>query len=409
MAFRSGLRVGKLLGIEIVLDWSLIVIFLLVTFSLGSGVLPAWHPDWSAPLVWGVAIAAAVLFFVSILLHELSHALVAKHYGIPVSSITLFLFGGVANIEHDPDSPKKEALMAAVGPLTSLALGVIFIVLAGMLMRREIGDASDPATLVSGMGPVTTLLAWLGPVNIVLGLFNLLPGFPLDGGRVLRATLWGISKDLREATRRASLVGRFFGWTLIAIGFAMIVGFHFPLLGGGLFNGMWLAFIGWFLSNAAAASYRALVIRETLGGVRVAELMRRGLPTTVESSMPIRSLVDAWARRSDEPLIAVSDDAGAIAGFVRPGDVRRVPRSDWDRRTAGELAGLSGPPPTVHPDDTVFAALGRGQREAPEAELVVADGEIVGVLRRDDVMRWLSLQADTEAGAGLPRDAATRV
>jgi Zn-dependent protease len=356
-----------------------------------------------------VALAAAALFFVSILLHELSHALVAKHYGIPVSRITLFLFGGVANIEHDPDSPKKEALMAAVGPLTSLGLGVSFIVLAGLSMHVEIGTVSDPVQLVRAMGPVTTLLVWLGPVNVVLGLFNLLPGFPLDGGRVLRATLWALSKNLRQATRRASRVGQIFGWTLAGVGFAMMLGFYFPVLGGGLLNGMWLAFIGWFLSNAAAASYQQLLIKEALDGVQVTHLMRPGLPPVVPDSTPLRALVDHWIRHSDDPIFAVRDEEGRVLGFLRPTDVRRFPRAAWETRTAGELSLLVGSVPTVRPDESAFAALGRLSRDDADALVVVGGGELLGILRRDDVMRWLALEADEEARTGIGRNAFTRV
>lgn len=400
MFVRSGIRVGRLFGIQIMLDWSLIVIFMLVTFSLGAGAFPAWHPDWSPALIWGVALAAAALFFVSILLHELSHALVAKAFGIPVNRITLFLFGGIANIEHDPDSPKKEALMAVVGPATSIGLGIGFSVLGALLLGARLGTDVDPATAVRAMGPVTTLLFWLGPVNVLLGLFNMLPGFPLDGGRVLRAALWAATHDLRKATRWASRVGQGFGLFLITIGIAMAFGFALPVLGGGLINGLWLAFIGWFLNGAAAASYRQLVIREALEDVPLARLMRRTLPPAVPASASIAELVEGWVMQHDEPMFPVVDGE-RIVGFARVADVRRVPRSEWGSRGVSEITTDLSKLPVAQASGDAFQAMKTlGQGDA-EAILVVDQDRIAGIVRTQDIARWLSLEAQEELGPGM--------
>src|SRR5215467_13199359 len=207
-----GLYIGRIFGINIQVDWSWILIFLLVTWSLAAGLFPAWHPDWSMALRWGVAVVASLLFFASILLHELSHSLVAKARGLPVRRITLFLFGGVSNIEREPPTPKTEFLVAVVGPITSILLGMIFLALAAFSAANSHVTGGDPQAVARQLGPVTTLLAWLGPINILLGLFNLIPGFPLDGGRILRYILWSATKDLRKATAWATGAGRAVGW-----------------------------------------------------------------------------------------------------------------------------------------------------------------------------------------------------
>jgi Zn-dependent protease len=401
MFLRNGVRLGKLFGIQILLDWSLILIFLLVVTSLGAGAFPSWHPDWSPLLIWGVAIAAAVLFFVSILLHELSHALVAKAYRIPVSRITLFLFGGVANIEQDPDSPKKEALIAAVGPVTSLVLGVGFSLFGALTfgLGSRIGSGADPVAVLRSMGPLTTLLVWLGPVNILLAIFNMLPGFPLDGGRVLRAALWGITGDLRKATFWASRVGQGFGWMLIAIGLSMLIGFHFPVLGGGLINGLWLAFIGWFLKGAAATAYQQLLVRQSLEHVPIGHLIRREPPPAVPASTSIAELVDGWVMRRDDPVFPVADGSAA-ARFVIAADVRRVPRQDWRHKTVAEIAAAPARVVSVSPRDSAFDALQElGRREA-EVIAVVDGDRLVGLLGHQDILRWLSLQGDDQTRLG---------
>ena len=183
---RSGFRVGKILGINIHIDWSWIFIFLLVTWNLAGAVFPSLHPDWDTTTNIALGLVASFLFFLSILLHELAHSLVAKARGLPVRRITLFFFGGVSNIEREPPSPKTEFLMAIVGPLTSIGLGIGFIWLGRQNIPTLTTGLSDPRQLLRGLDPLSTMLMWLGPINILIGLFNLVPGFPLDGGRVLR-------------------------------------------------------------------------------------------------------------------------------------------------------------------------------------------------------------------------------
>jgi len=398
--FQRTLQLGRVLGIRIQLDWSLIVIFLLVVVNLGAGVFPAWHPDWSTPLIWGVAIAAAVVFFLSILIHELSHALVAKAYRIPVESITLFLFGGLAAIEEDPDSPKKEALMAGIGPVTSIALGVIFILLASAFVNVPPGAEQDPTLAFQQMGPLTTLLSWAGPINVLVGLFNLLPGFPLDGGRVLRAALWGITGDVERATRWAARTGQGFAFLLIACGVAMAFGIQVPVFGTGLIGGLWLVFIGWFLNSAAVMSYQRLQLRRSLEGVPIAQLMRRHLPPAVSADTSIGALVSDYVMSTGEPLFPVLD-RGELMGIVRSRDVRRVPRQAWSQERVSSITTPLDRVKTLRPQDEALRAL---QALGPANEILVLDrDELVGIVSQREVLRWLDLQSNTDARDGGQR------
>jgi Zn-dependent protease len=255
----NGFRLGKWFGIDVDVDWSWVFIFVYMTWNLAAA-FSGWHPDWPLPESLGVAAVASVLFFLCILLHELAHSLVAVRLGLRVRSITLFLFGGVSNIEREPRSAGAEFLMAIVGPLTSIGLGAIFLILAAATASRSSGAAADVTRVIAGLGPVGTLLAWLGPVNLGLGIFNLVPAFPLDGGRVFRSILWGVSRDLRFATVVASGVGQAIAWVFIIAGMAMVFGTRFPWLGGGASSGLWLVIVGWFLHSAAAHSQRRISV-----------------------------------------------------------------------------------------------------------------------------------------------------
>jgi Zn-dependent protease len=244
-------RIGRLFGIDIRVDWSWVFIFLLMTWNLSS-VFSQLHGDWPPAEPIGVALVASLLFFGCILAHEFAHSLVAMRFGLRVRSITLFLFGGVSNIEQEPTSAKAEFWTAVVGPLTSILLGVGFTVLAGVISAVELRGVETVQTAIAQLGPVPTLLAWLGPINLVIGIFNLIPAFPLDGGRVLRAIFWGVSGDLRIATLRASAIGQLIGWFFIVAGIAMTFGVKVPFFGEGVASGLWLAFVGWFVRSGAA-------------------------------------------------------------------------------------------------------------------------------------------------------------
>ena len=388
---RSGFRIGRVFGINIYIDWSWLFIFLLVTWNLAAGVFPSLHPDWSVPLYWGMGVAASVLFFASVLAHELAHAVVAQARGLSVRSITLFIFGGVANIEREPTSPGTEFLVAVVGPVTSIVLGVL-ATLAGILLSRGgvTGSASVEQALAN-LSPLTTLLLWLGPINIVLGLFNLVPGFPLDGGRVLRSLLWAASGNLRQATRWATWVGQAVAWLFIIAGIAMIFGVRIPFFGTGVISGLWLAFIGWFLNSAAVQSYRQVVVDDMLEGVPVARLMRRDAPT-VAPNTSVSQLVDDFVMKTDERAFPVVD-GDRLEGLVCLEDVRQVPRAAWDTTPVSQIMTPASQLTVVAPRDDASQALQKlGQRDVRQIP-VVQDGHVVGMLRRRDVLRWLQLQS----------------
>jgi Zn-dependent protease/predicted transcriptional regulator len=403
---RSGFRLGRVAGIDVFMDWSLLIIFVLIAFSLGAGLFPHWHPNWSPTLIWITALAAAALFLASVFLHELSHALVGRTQGIDIRRITLFVFGGMAHLEREPHQWRAELWMALVGPLTSLALGVIFIVLGNLLIGPINIDPDNPRQALSHLGPVASLLFWLGPVNIILGLFNLVPGFPLDGGRVLRAILWGLTGDVRRATRWASQLGQAFAWLLIISGIAMMFGLRVPIFGTGVVSGLWLAFIGWFLNNAALMSYRQLLVREALEDVPVSRLMQTAV-IRIDPEMRISTLVDEHLMHNDQRAYPVLDNDRLI-GMVCFHDVRKISRENWVRTKARDIMtpveNLLQIAPKEDAAEAMHALNRRGVNQLP----VVEGGRLKGLIRREDILKWLSLHGDKSdsqwgEGMGLPK------
>jgi len=390
---RSGFRLGRIAGIEVFADWSLLIIFLLIAFGLATGVFPAWHPDWPAALAWGTALGAAALFLASVLVHELSHALIGRLGGIQVRRITLFMLGGMAHMEREPPTWRSELAMAAIGPVTSLALGLAFLWLAGLIAGPLDIDPEDPGRLLASLSPLATLLAWLGPVNILLGVFNLVPGFPLDGGRVLRALLWGATGSLRKATRWASAGGQAFAWLLIGAGVLTLLGFRFPLLGGGPFGGLWLMFIGWFLNNAALVSYRQLLVKQTLEEVPVGRIMQKQV-ARVDPDLSVARLVEEHMMGSGQRVLPV-ERAGRFLGLVSLSDLQKSERRAWERMTAADimtpLERLACVAPEADAGDALEELARRGVNQLP----VLEDGRLVGLLRREDVLKWLSLHEGT--------------
>lgn len=390
----GGFGIGRLFGINIRIDWSWFFIFLLVTWNLAV-LFSQVHPAWGTALNWGIAAAAAILFFASVLAHELAHSLVARAQGLPVRRITLFLFGGVSNIEREPPSSGAEFLIAIVGPITSIVLGVIFLFAANVTAGGLQNIGVRPQTAIAQLDPLSTLLLWLGPINILVGIFNLIPGFPLDGGRILRSILWAITNSLRRATRWASYVGQAIAWLMIIAGIAMVFGIRIPIFGSGLIGGLWLAFIGWFLNNAAVQGYQQVVIQDILEGVPVERLMRADVPT-VPPHISVSSLVHEYIMQTDERAFPVLD-GDRLVGLVTLEDVRQVPREAWDTTSVEQIMTPAGELDIVSSREDASDALNKLMRRDVRQVPVIENGHLVGIVRRRDIIKWLQIHSELAA------------
>lgn len=401
----NGLHLAHIAGIDVRVDWSLLIVFLLIASSLAMGLFPAWHPDWGSGLSWLTAIAAALLFFGSVLAHELSHALMGRRHGITIRRITLFVFGGMAHMEHEPHRWRAELWMAIVGPVTSLVIGLVCLLLVELWI--EPADPTSPTdgaavqAMLARLPPLPTLLLWLGQVNVVLALFNLVPGFPLDGGRVLRAVLWGLTGDMRRATRWASAAGQAFAWALIIAGVAMMLGVRIPVFGTGLASGVWIAFIGWFLNNAALMSYRQLLTREALHGVPVARLMMTRF-ASVTPDLPVEALVEEHVVRTGQRAFPVERN-GRLVGIACLRDIQQLPRQQRAAATVAEIMTPVEQLAVAHPQDDAIDALETlARRNVNQLPVVEADGTLRGLVRREDVLRWLALHRDEQISGRIP-------
>jgi Zn-dependent protease/CBS domain-containing protein len=395
----GGVRLGSLFGITVVLDWSLLIIALLIAATFSMGALAQWHADWSPALRWLVGLAAAVLLFASVLVHEFSHALMARRYGTIIERITLFIFGGMAHMEEDPKHWRAELMIAVVGPITSIVLGILFLFSAGFFVDPAALETQTPEQVFSALSPTATLLFWAGNVNIILAIFNLVPAYPLDGGRMLRAILWGITGKYIAATRWAASGGRFFGWLLVAIGIAMIMGIPVPFFGTGLVGGIWLVFIGWFLSRVAMLSYQEAGIKASLAKVKVEKIMR----TDFEKLSPehtIDELVENFLLPRGQRGFPVLE-GGKLIGMVSFEDVRRIPRDHWPQTRVREIMTGKDKLLTLQVDDDSFHALAQLSTGSVNQMPVLRDGRLVGMLRREDVLRWLQLYRQNQMGTGL--------
>jgi Zn-dependent protease/predicted transcriptional regulator len=368
----------RIRGIPVRVHASWLVIYGLIAWSLAVGYFPQVLPAATPVTSWVSALLAALLLFVSVFLHELSHALVALRHGIPVSSITLHVFGGVSALQHEPDRPGAEIVIAVVGPLTSFAIAGVVAVLAALLQPG---------------GTAAAVMQYLVLVNVVVGLFNLVPGFPLDGGRVLRALLWKARGDLGWATRVASRTGEQFGLVLIALG-------TWRAVAGQFLGGLWFVVIGLFLRQAAVASYQQLVVRRSLEPRKIRDAMARHV-VHVPPDLPVAALVDDFFWRhhvSSFPVV----DGGRVMGIVGIHDLGAVPRDRWPATTVGEVMRPLTEALVARPDDSLLQAFEKVSRNGI-GRLAIVEGEhLVGYLSVKDVMHVLavtSAAADGEAGA----------
>jgi Zn-dependent protease/predicted transcriptional regulator len=374
---RAHIKLGRIFGIAIGLHYSWIIIALLVTLSLRSQ-FAAVHPDWSEAATWTTAIITGLLFFVSILLHELSHAAVAKLRGLPVRSITLFALGGVAQIEKDAADAKTEFWMGIIGPITSAVIGVISLLLSNLLGWNL---ADEPN------GPIAAMFMWLGVINIALAIFNMIPGFPLDGGRVLRAIVWWKTGDANRSTRIASLVGQF-----VAFGFIMIGILRF--FSGAGFGGLWLAFIGWFLLDAARASGAQVEITERLKGVSVGDVMTRQFPV-VDGNSNLQTFVQEHLLPTGHRCFVVVEQ-GNPAGIITPHEVKTIDRTRWPYTTVSDVMRSLDSLSTVGPERPVTEALELMGREDVNQVPVVQRGVLAGIISRGHITRLLQTRAELD-------------
>jgi Zn-dependent protease len=368
---RNAFSVGRVFGIEIQLDYSWFIIFILITWSLAVGYFPQGYPDWTPGLYWGVALITSLLFFASVLAHELAHSLVARRHGTPVRSIRLFIFGGVSQITEEPKSARDELRFTIVGPLTSLILGLLF----GALWWLSRGSNH----------PFTALAQWLGYVNLMLAGFNLIPGFPLDGGRVLRSIVWAVTKDVRKATRLAATSGRIVAFLFILAGVMLI-------FRGYWINGLWLAFIGWFLENAAAQSWRQFTLHELLQGHRVREALTTDWPQ-VRPELSVKELVEEHVLTSLRRCLPVIED-GRLKGVVTIHSLQGVPREEWATTRVNQVMIPLERVKTVAPDVELLAALQLMTQEDLNQLPVVENGSLVGMLARDRILAFIRTHAE---------------
>jgi Zn-dependent protease/CBS domain-containing protein len=364
--FGTSWRVARIAGIEVRIDSSWAVIALLITYSMYLRVTLV-YPDTPTGEAVALGILGAVLFFGSVLVHELAHALVSQARGIRVQDITLFLFGGATRARVESRGPTDEFLIAVVGPLTSGALAVLFGIIA------SVGRDVLPTPLAGTFG----YLAW---VNLLLAVFNLIPGFPLDGGRVLRSAIWRATGSFARATRIASMSGQAVGWLLVALGVV-------SLLAGNLAGGIWFAFIGWFLVQAARASYQELQLRHMLRGVEAEDVMARDL-LRIPPELSLQDAVDDYFMRYDHSAFPV-EEQGRTIGLLTLRGVRRVPKDQWSSQRARDLMVPLGDQVVVAPDDRMDDVLGKLQDSEAGRVLVVQDGEVVGIITSSDLTRWL--------------------
>ncbi len=368
---RTAWRIGSLLGIDIRIDSSWIIIFTFITWALASFYFPNRFPGWPQLQYWVIGVVTSLLFFASVLGHELTHSLVAKRQGEEVRSITLFILGGVAELKGEPGSPSKEFSMALVGPVSSMIIAFFFWAIS--LLVRDFSQ------------PLWALTRYLALINLIVGIFNLMPGFPMDGGRVLRAIIWRVTGNLKRSTRIASLTGQ-------AIAFLFIMFGIFLIFSRALFNGLWWVFIGWFIHSAAARGYKQVVMKDMLKDIRARDLMNREFET-ISRDLSLQELIDEHILKRRQRAFLVFDQ-GQLHGIVCLDDVKAVPKENWTTTLVGDIMIPKEKLETVFPEDDGTSVLskltGRNVNQVP----VIKGGKVEGILCRSDVLQLLQLRAE---------------
>ena len=373
--FGKKIPLFSLFGFKVSIDLTWLILAVLISWSLAKGLFPSYFAGYSNATYWWMGVAGALGLFISIVFHEFCHSLVARHYKLPIKGITLFLFGGVAEMSEEPENPKVEFLMALMGPVSSVILGLFLgaVVLAG-------GKTIWP-------GPVTAVLEYLAWLNFILAGFNLLPAFPLDGGRVLRAVLWKIKGNLRWATHVASELGSGIGLFLIIIGLITFIT-------GGFVGGMWYFLIGMFIRWASQTSYRQLLIRNALAGEQIGHFMKTD-PVTVPSSTSVEHLVDDYFYKYHYRMFPVTDN-GNLKGCVDIKQVKELPRDQWTDHTVSEVTKPCSETNTIFPETDAMKVLSQMNRTGNSRLLVTEHNRLVGIVTLKDMLQCLSLKIDLE-------------
>jgi Zn-dependent protease/predicted transcriptional regulator len=373
---RPQIRLGNILGVTIGLHYTWFIIAFLIILSLAAH-FRAINPGWGEAVIWTSAILTGILFFVAIVVHELAHAMVARHRGLPVRSIVLFALGGMAQIEKDAADPKTEFWMGIAGPIMSVVLGSLCLALAWALGWST--SVMTPET------PAMAVLVWLGYINLVLAAFNMIPGFPLDGGRVLRAAVWWTTGDRDRSTRIAARIGQAIAFFFIVVGF-------WRFFNGGDFGGLWLALIGWFLLDAARASYAQLEVVEGLRGIRVRDVMSNDCPTA-DPHWNLEVFAEKYLMRSGRRCFVVKD-SGRISGLITPNEVTMVERARWPYTTVAQVMRPLDQLQTVTPETPLVNALQVMGREDVNQLPVVSKGQVDGIVSRGHILQLLESRAE---------------
>jgi Zn-dependent protease/CBS domain-containing protein len=370
----GAIRIGRVAGIDIFVHWSWFAIFALLTWWLSEGFFQEVYEDWSAREAWIVSIITTLMFFSSVLLHELSHSLVAKRLGLPVSHITLFIFGGVSALGGEPTSAKQEFQVAIVGPLTSFAIAAVMGIVSGVAYWQN-----------SENEPWAAIAEYLAFINLAVGIFNLLPGFPLDGGRVLRSTLWARSGNMLKATRWAAGAGTVISFGLIALGVLSI-------LIGNVIGGAWFIVIGWFLRNASESSYQQLLLTRALEGTKVGEIVNRDFhaaPPDIALSELVRDYMIGQSQRCVPVVVAEN-----LLGLVSMEDLRKVPQEGWETTSVFRAMTPRERLYTVAPDDDLTAALEMMAAHDVHQLPVIDARAFLGFVTRADVLRLIRIRSE---------------
>jgi Zn-dependent protease/CBS domain-containing protein len=373
--FGKRIELFRAFGFPINLDPSWFLVVLLMTFNLGRQYFPTAHPGLTAPVYWAMGAIGALGLFASVLIHELAHALVARRRGMRMRGITLFFFGGVAEMTDEPPDARSELQVAIAGPIASFLLA-----LAGFALLL-LGTRFWPVA-VSGV------LGYLAAANGMLAVFNLIPAFPLDGGRVLRAALWHWKKSLRWATRVTSTLGSFFGLAMMGLGILSVLNQQW--------GGLWFLLLGLFVRNAAQMSYQQLLLRRALEGEPVSRFMQ-AQPVTVPRGISVEELVQDYIYRYHFKMYPVLDDSGRLIGCVNTRQVKELPREEWDRQTVGALAEKCRPENTVAPETDAMQALSAMSRTGASRLMVVEGDRLLGILTLKDLLRFFALKMELEA------------